>query len=166
MNTTAKIKFVFHSPLYLEGIEHQRLFFMSQEIAKRVVDAMFNNDPMSQWLAIERLHEAPGECILRMKVREEMLNGFGIAHGGICFSLADSALAFASNAHGFIAVSLETSISHLKPVKPNDVLIASTKEIHLTSRTGLYEVRVSNQLDELVAFFKGTVYKNGKAWFE
>ena len=142
------------------------IFIMSQELATRVVDAMYNNDPMSIWLAIERLHEAPGECVLRMKVREEMLNGFGIAHGGITFSLADSALAFASNAHGLIAVSLETSISHLKPVKLNDLLIATTKEIHLTARTGLYEVSISNQNEELVAYFKGTVYRNGKRWFE
>jgi len=99
-------------------------------------------------------------------VRDEMLNGFGIAHGGICFSLADSALAFASNAHGHQAVSIETSISHLKPVKLNDILTATTKEIHLTARTGLYEVRITNQIEELVAYFKGTVYRNGKVWFE
>lgn len=139
---------------------------MSTEIAKRIVDAMYNNDPMSQWLGIERLHEASGECILRMKVRDEMLNGFGIAHGGICFSLADSALAFASNAHGHQALSIETSISHLKPVKLNDILTATTKEIHLTGRTGLYEVRISNQNEDIVAYFKGTVYRNGKVWFE
>ena len=139
---------------------------MPSEIAKRVVDAMYCKDPMSQWLGILRIHEAPGECILQMKVREEMLNGFGIAHGGICFSLADSALAFASNAHGQHAVSIETSISHLKPVKLNDVLMATTKELNITARTGLYEVRVTNQHEELVAYFKGTVYRNGKAWFE
>lgn len=138
---------------------------MSSEIAKRIVDSMYNKDPMSQWLGIERIHEAPGECILRMKVREEMLNGFGIAHGGICFSLADSALAFASNAHGQQAVSIETTISHLKPVMLDDLLTATTKEINLTSRIGLYEVRVTNQNEELVAYFKGTVYRNGKVWF-
>jgi acyl-CoA thioesterase len=139
---------------------------MSQELAKRIIDEMYNNDPMSKWLGIERLHEAPGECVLRMKVREEMLNGFGIAHGGICFSLADTALAFASNAYGFKAVSLETSISHLKPVRLNDWLTATAKEISLTARTGLYEVRVLNQGDELIAFFKGTIYRSGKVWFE
>lgn len=139
---------------------------MSSEIAKRIVDSMYNKDPMSRWLGIERLHEGPGECILRMRVREEMLNGFGIAHGGICFSLADSALAFASNAHGQQAVSIETTISHLKPVMPDDLLTAATKEINLTSRIGIYEVRVTNQNEELVAYFKGTVYRNGKVWFE
>jgi len=139
---------------------------MPHELAKRIVDEMYNNDPMSKWLGIERLHEAPGECVLRMKVREEMLNGFGIAHGGICFSLADSALAFASNAHGYKAVSLETSISHLKPVRLNDGLTATARELSQTGRIGLYEVRVLNQINDLVAYFKGTVYRNGKVWLD
>ena len=81
---------------------------------------MLENDHYSQWLGIERLGETPGTCQLKMTVRKEMLNGFGIAHGAITYALADSALAFASNSHGRHAVSVETSISHLLPVREHD----------------------------------------------
>lgn len=136
------------------------------ELARRIVDRMFNNDPMSQWLGIERLNEGPGVSVLRMKVRAEMLNGFGIAHGSITYALADSALAFASNAHGVQAVSIETSISHVKPVKENDVLITEVNEVNLTKSTGLYYITVRNQEQIAVAHFKGTVYRTGKLWLE
>lgn len=126
---------------------------------------MFNNDPYSQWLGIERLEEAPGRCVLRMTVRNEMLNGFDIAHGGITYALADSALAFASNGHGIQAVSVETSISHTKPVANNDTLTATATEKSLSKRIGIYHVAVTNQHNETVALFKGTVYRTGKPWF-
>lgn len=129
-----------------------------------IVDRMYNKDAFSQWLGIEREEERPGYCRLSMTLREEMTNGFGIAHGGITYSLADSALAFASNAHGQQAVSIETSISHTKPVKPGDRLIAEAKEVNLTRSTGLYDIRITNQDHELVAVFKGTVYRTGKTW--
>lgn len=132
--------------------------------AKRIVDQMYNNDPMSKWLGIERLEDAPGVSVLRMQVREEMLNGFGIAHGGICYALADSALAFASNAHGLQAVSIETSISHVAPVHLGAVLTTRVKEIHLTKRTGLYQIEVLNEQGQVVAFFKGTVFRTEKSW--
>jgi acyl-CoA thioesterase len=135
-------------------------------LAKRVVDQMFNNDPMSQWLGIERVQDGPGISVLRMTVRQEMLNGFDIAHGGITYSLADSALAFASNSHGIQSVSIETSISHVAPVKLGDVLTTRVVEQNLTKRTGLYAVEVFNQNQTVVAFFKGTVYRTGKLWFE
>lgn len=135
-------------------------------LAKRVVDEMYNHDPMSQWLGIERLEDGPGISVLRMSVREEMLNGFAIAHGGISYSLADSALAFASNSHGIQAVSIETSISHVAPVKLGDVLTTRVVEQNLTKRTGLYSIEVINQDEKVVAFFKGTVYRTGKPWFE
>ena len=83
-----------------------------QSRATGVVDQMYNNDSFSQWLGIERVQDGAGKSVLRMTVRKEMLNGFDIAHGGITYSLADSALAFASNGHGRMAVSVETSISH------------------------------------------------------
>jgi acyl-CoA thioesterase len=135
-------------------------------LAKRVVDQMFNNDPMSQWLGIERVEDGAGISVLRMTVREEMLNGFAIAHGGIAYSLADSALAFASNSHGIQAVSIETSISHVAAVKLGDVLTTRVIEQNLTKRTGLYAVEVFNQEQKVVAYFKGTVYRTGKPWFE
>ena len=134
------------------------------ELAKKIVDKMYNNDPMSQWLRIERISEGPGNSILRLKVRKEMLNGFGIAHGGITYSLADSALAFASNGHGIHAVSIETSISHVKPAIEGDVLTAEAREVNLTTKTGLYYITISNQHNQAVAHFKGTVFRTGKEW--
>jgi len=134
------------------------------EVARQIVDQMFNNDPMSQWLGIERILDEPGQSVLRLKVRQEMLNGFGVAHGSITFALADSALAFASNAHGLHAVSIETSISHLKPVKLGEVLMTQVEEISLTKRTGVYLVSVNNEQDERVALFKGIVHRSEKSW--
>lgn len=125
---------------------------------------MYNNDPMSQWLGIERLEDAPGKSVLRMTVRKEMMNGFSIAHGGIAYSLADSALAFAANAHGIQSVSIETSISHVFPVKEGDVLSTEVNEMNLTRSTALYSVTVKNQDGRAVAHFKGTVFRTGKEW--
>lgn len=133
-------------------------------LAKKIVDKMYNHDPMSQWLGIERLEDGPGISVLKMKVREEMLNGFRIAHGGICYSLADSALAFASNAHGVQAVSIETGISHVSPVQLGDELITRVEEKNITKRTGLYHIEVRNQKNQVVAYFKGTVFRTDKPW--
>lgn len=132
--------------------------------ARQVVDKMYNGDAFSQWLGIERLAEGTGYSKLRMTLREEMTNGFKIAHGGITYSLADSALAFASNSHGIQAVSIETSISHTKPVQVGDVITAEAKELNLTRRVGIYDIRLTNQNDEVVALFEGTVYRTGKEW--
>jgi acyl-CoA thioesterase len=132
--------------------------------ATRIVDQMFNNDPFSKWLGIERLEDGPGISVLRMTVREEMLNGFAIAHGGITYSLGDSALAFASNSHGRKCVSVETSIAHLAHVKAGDILIARAVEKNLSNKIGLYEVEISNQNSKLVASFRGTVYRTSQDW--
>lgn len=131
---------------------------------KAIVDKMYNGDAFSQWLGIERLEEKPGYCRLKMTVRDEMTNGFKIAHGGISYSLADSALAFASNSHGRQAVSIETSISHTKPVHIGDELIAEAVELNLTHATGIYDIKVTNQHQQVVALFKGTVYRTIKEW--
>ncbi len=138
----------------------------AKTLAIRVVDTMYNSDPMSQWLGIERLQDGPGISVLRLVVRPEMLNGFSIAHGGITYCLADSALAFASNSHGIQSVSIETSISHVSLVREGDVLTTSVEEKNLTKNTGLYYINVMNQDQKTVAFFKGTVYRTGKKWFE
>lgn len=137
----------------------------AQELAERVVARMYDHDPFSIWLGIERMVVAPGRCALRMAVRKEMLNGFAIAHGGITYSLADSCLAFASNSHGIQAVSVETSISHTRPVKEGDVLTATSEEKSLSRSIGVYHVTVTNQRTEVVALFKGTVFRTGKPWF-
>ncbi|MCB0756269.1 MAG: hotdog fold thioesterase [Flavobacteriales bacterium] len=135
-----------------------------KSLPTRVVDRMYNNDPFSKWLGIERVVDGAGSSVLRMTVRKEMLNGFDIAHGGISYSLADSALAFASNSHGIQSVSIETSISHTKAVKEGDVLTAKAIEKNLTSKIGIYEIEIRNQNNEIVALFKGTVYRTSKPW--
>lgn len=129
-----------------------------------IIDAMFNNDPFSKWLGIERIEEGPGFCKLQLKVRAEMLNGFGIAHGGICYALADSALAFSANAHGRKCVSVETSISHVQQVQENDLLTTFVEEISLTNKIGIYNISIRNQYDVDVAHFKGSVYRSDKVW--
>lgn len=131
---------------------------------KQIIEKMMAADNMSQWLGIEVLNFDPGTVSVRMTVRDEMVNGFGVTHGGITYSLADSALAFSSNSHGMRAMSIETSISHLKSVQVGDVLTAKTTQLSLTRKTGVYAMDVRNQNNELVAHFKGTVYRSDKVW--
>jgi acyl-CoA thioesterase len=97
-----------------------------------------------------------------MKVREEMVNGFGIAHGGIAFSLADSAFAFACNNRNQLSVALDTSINFTREVRVGDVLTATAKEEHNGKSTGLYTIRIVNQEEKLVAQFKGLCYRTDK----
>lgn len=132
--------------------------------AAEVVKTMYDGDAFSQWLGIKVLITEPGYCKLSMEVRDEMTNGFKIAHGGISYSLADSALAFASNGHGTHALSIETSISHLKPVKAGETIWAEAKEIKKTRSTGIYEVRVCIENEDLIAHFKGTVFRKNTEW--
>lgn len=129
-----------------------------------ITEKMMKLDQFSQWLGVEVLEVGPGSCTLRMTVRPEMCNGFLIAHGGITYSLADSALAFASNGRGRYTVSIETSISHLKPLVAGDTITATAEEKNLTKRTGLYEVKITNAKNELVALFKGTVFRKETEW--
>ena len=126
---------------------------------------MYDNDAFSQWLGIEVVEVKDGYCELKMTVRKEMLNGFQIAHGGIAYSLADSALAFASNSHGRKSLSVETSISHTVSVKEGDVLTANTEELSLSNKIGVYHITITNQDNQEVAYFKGTVYRTTKEWF-
>jgi acyl-CoA thioesterase len=135
------------------------------DLAKKVVGKMISGDAFSQWLGIEVLEITEGFCKLKMTVRDEMTNGFNIAHGGIAYSLADSCLAFAANADGIQAVSIETSISHTKKVASGDILIATSKEMNKSSKTTLYYITITNQDNLEVAHFKGTVYRTGKEWF-
>ncbi len=137
---------------------------MSKENANKIVDKMLAEDKFSAWLGIEKLAVDQGHCILKMKIREEMVNGFGISHGGIAFSLADSALAFASNGYGRLSVALECSISFAIAVRVGDELTCEAKELSITNKTATYHIEISNQKDEKVAFFKGTVYRTSKNW--
>lgn len=125
---------------------------------------MYENDAFSKWLGIELINISRGYAKIKMTVREEMTNGFKIAHGGITYSLADSAFAFASNSWGEQAVSIETSISHTKPVQIDDVLTAETSMKNKSKRLAIYNVTVTNQDEKVVALFKGTVFHTGKKW--
>jgi acyl-CoA thioesterase len=131
---------------------------------KEIVDLMMNDDSFSKWMGVKIDTIDNGICVLRASVKEEMLNGFRIAHGGISYSLADSALAFASNSRGVQCVSIETSISHVKKVFQGDVLIARASEVHRGKTTGIYNVEIVNQNNLLVALFKGTVFITDKEW--
>ena len=135
------------------------------DLAQKVVNKMLSGDSFSNWLGIEIIEISKGYCKLKMRVREEMTNGFGIAHGGIAFSLADSALAFAANSDGIQSLSVETSIYFTKKVLNGDTLIAETKKIKKKEKTTSYEVVVVNQEGIDVAKFNGKVYKTKKKWF-
>lgn len=130
--------------------------------SKEVVDHMMKHDLFSQWLGIEVLEIKDGYSRIKMTVREEMINGFGIVHGGIAFSLSDSAFAFACNNRNNLSVALDTSIVFTKPVHVGDVLTAEAKELHNGRSTGLYHIEIKNQRDHLVALFKGTCFRTNK----
>jgi acyl-CoA thioesterase len=136
-----------------------------QRLAERVVARMLEHDAFSQWLGIEVTHVAPNAATVRMTVRPEMVNGFGVCHGGIAFSLADSALAFASNTHGHVTVSIENGIRYPAPIAPGDVLTAAAVEQSASRRLAYFDVTVRNQRDEPVALFRGTVYRTSREHF-
>lgn len=131
---------------------------------REIIEKMMSQDNMSRWLGIEILSYIPGAVSLRMHVRDEMCNGFGVTHGGITYSLADSTLAFSANSYGIQSMSIETSISHMKSVHTGDILTVHTKQLVLTRKTGVFEMEVFNQHNIMVAHFKGTVYRSDKIW--
>jgi acyl-CoA thioesterase len=132
------------------------------QFATEVVTHMMKHDLFSQWLGIEVLEVKEGYSKLKMIVRPEMINGFGIVHGGIAFSLSDSAFAFACNNRNNLSVALDTSINFTKPVHVGDILIAEAKELHNGKSTGLYHITIVNQKDHVVALFKGTCFRTNK----
>lgn len=137
-----------------------------QKLAVKVVEKMMADDAFSQWLGIEVIDIKPGYAKLEMQVRKEMVNGFNVGHGGIAFSLADSALAFASNSYGRVALALENNISFTKKVNPGDMLKATTEELSRGRRIAVYNVTISNQDDTKVALFRGTVFRTKERHFE
>jgi len=132
--------------------------------AETIVNAMMSSDSFSNWLGIEVVRIEAGYCELRMTTRSEMTNGFGILHGGISYSLADSALAFAANSFGRHALSIETSISHHKKVASNEVITAEASPIAIGEKFSNFSVIIKNAENEVVASFKGTVYNSSKYW--
>jgi acyl-CoA thioesterase len=131
--------------------------------AKEVVDHMMENDSFSKWMGLEVLDVKEGYSKVKMTIREEMVNGFGIVHGGLAFSLADSAFAFACNNRNNISVALDVTITFTKAVNVGDILTAEAKEVHNGQSTGVYLITITNQKNEQVAFFKGTCFRTGKS---
>jgi len=142
---------------------HRNFLPMSSLSPQEIVQKMMDLDAFSQWLGVRVLSVSAGECSIEMTVREEMVNGFRVAHGGITYSLADSALAFASNSRGQHALSIETAVSHTSPVSPGDHLVATARELQCGQRLARYEVTVQRN-QKTVALFKGTVFKNDTPW--
>ena len=129
-----------------------------------IVAQMMEADAMSQWLGIEVLESAPGVCRCRLGVRDDMVNGFGIAHGAITYALADSTLAFAVNAQGRHAVSVTSTIQHLAPVMLGDVIESQAIMRSTGQRVVHVDVEVTNQRGERVAWLTATGYKRSTSW--
>jgi len=129
---------------------------------RAVVEEILNKDSFSSWLGIKILKAGEGYSKIQMEIRDEMINGLGIVHGGITFALADSAFAFACNSRNNASVALDTSITFTKASKLWDILTAEAKELHNGKSTGLYVVSITNQRNEQVALFKGTCFRTAK----
>ena len=130
---------------------------------KEIVNKMLSNDAFSKWLGVQVEKVEEGYCKISMTIKEDMLNGFGIAHGGIAYSLADSALAFASNSRGKHAVTVTTSIHKIEKINKGDKLVAIAKETSAKNTLGFYKVNIKRG-KTVVAMFKGTVYRTDKIW--
>lgn len=124
---------------------------------------MLSLDPFSQWLGIEILECEVGRCKVGLKIRNEMLNSMNKAHGGISYSLADTAFGFAANTHGKYAVSIETSINHIEALEEGDYLVAESVIEKVNNKLGFNVIEVKRN-EELVALFKGVVYRTQKEW--
>ncbi|MDA9783097.1 hotdog fold thioesterase [Vicingaceae bacterium] len=133
------------------------------EKAQKVFESMMENDFCSQWLGIKPILIEKGHCILQMEVRKEMLNGFGTLHGGMAYSLADSALAFASNSYGRISPLINGNMTYSKSAKIGDVLKAEAKVISLGNKKADTDVVITCEgQEEPFYFFRGTVYRTSK----
>jgi acyl-CoA thioesterase len=129
-----------------------------QQIADRVRDGMFRNDRASKWLGMRILEVAPGRAVLAMTVRDEMLNGHDICHGGLITTLADSAFAFACNSYNELTVASGFAVDLLAPGRLGDVLTATCHEVSKAGRTGVYDCEVINHNGQRIAVFRGRSY--------
>ena len=128
--------------------------------AEAVKDQMLQHDAFSHWLGLEVQEMGLGYCRLQFRVRPEMLNGFGILHGGVAFAAADSA--FACNSHGRQSVALSATIDYLEPGRPDDLITVEAREESLKHKIGVYQLRLTNQHGTPLALFKGTAYRTSK----
>ena len=134
----------------------------SETLAVQVFNKMMEKDYCSQWLGVEALNIEEGYCKIKMQVRKEMLNGHGILHGGIAYTFADSAFAFASNSYGRVAVSIQGSMNFAKAAKEGQVLFAEAKALSVTYKTADFDVQVSDESGETYYYFRGTVYRSSR----
>ncbi len=131
----------------------------SQEIAEAVLAGMWANDRASKALGMDVLHIGPGSATVAMTVREDMINGFDICHGGLLSTLADSCFAFACNSYNEMTVASGFSLDIVAPARLGDRLKAVAKEVSLAGRTGVYDITITNQADALIAVFRGRSYR-------
>ncbi len=129
---------------------------------QEVVNRMLEKDRFSEWMGLKVRSVSVGSACVEMVVKPEMLNGFNVLHGGVVFALADSAFAFAANARNNLTLALDAQISFLKKSVQGDILTATVEELHNGKTTGVYEVKITNQKNELIAAFRGTAYRTGK----
>ena len=135
---------------------------MEISTAQQVLEAMWEGDFFSQWMGLVVDEQREGYCRLHFVIRQDMLNGFGIVHGGVLFSAADSAFAFAGNSHGKLSVALDMSVSFIASARLGENITVEAKEIHLGNRVGFYEINATNEKNQIVASFKGTAYRTDK----
>ncbi len=133
--------------------------FDPQALAERVRDGMFANDRASKGMGMDIVAVGPGYARITMAVRDDMLNGFGICHGGFITTLADSAFAFSCNSYNEQTVASGVSVDFMAPGRPGDLLTAEAKEVFVAGRTGVYDIVVTNQKDELIAVMRGKSYR-------
>lgn len=126
-----------------------------QELAEASARAMWRDDAASQQLGMSLDHIAPGQATLSMTITEAMSNGHGNCHGGYLFTLADSAFAFACNSHNLVTVAQHCSITYLIPGRIGDRMTATATEVSRRGRSGIYDIRITNQRGEHVAEFRG-----------
>lgn len=140
---------------------------MTQDVlANEVVNHMTQNDFFSNWLGVQVEEIREGYSRIRISIRKEMINSFGIVHGGVPFSLADTAFAYACNNRNNLSVALDCSITFTKAINLGDTLTAEAREIHNGRSTGVYLITISNQDQQQVALFKGTCFRTGKKLIE
>ena len=138
----------------------------AEDLARRCAAAMWADDFASRGLGMSLDHVAPGLSRLSMVIRPDMVNGLGLCHGGLIFTLADSAMAFASNAHGAHAVAQNCGITYLRPGRLGETLIAAAEERSRSARSSIYDVRVTGSSDgSVVAEFRGQTRLTGGRFF-
>lgn len=129
---------------------------------KQVAEYMLSQDFFSQWMNISLIDIQENYCLIEMPIKKEMINGLKTVHGGVTFAFADSALAFSSNNSGEAAVALNCTVHFTKAGREGDIFRAESILVTETRKTALYDIKITNQNDDLVAKFSGTVYKIGK----